>query len=76
MTSRTWIKPPAVYDVAIPSAHSTSRITHIVQSILLLLIGSSKIEADHIDDMARACFGLVNIAHRGPLRLTGISVSL
>src|SRR5450432_2164787 len=34
-TSRIWIKPPAVYEVAIPSAHSTNRITHSVQSTLL-----------------------------------------
>jgi hypothetical protein len=34
-TSKIWIKPPAVYEVAIPSAHSTNRITHNVQSTLL-----------------------------------------
>src|ERR1700722_4801894 len=34
-TSRRWIKPPAVYAVAKPSAHRTKRMTARVQSIYL-----------------------------------------
>src|SRR5712692_2351143 len=36
MMSRTWMKPPIVYDVTIPSNHRTRRITKMVQSISYL----------------------------------------
>jgi hypothetical protein len=37
MTNRTWISPPAVYEVAIPRAHKINKTTQIVQSIVFLL---------------------------------------
>ena len=45
-----WMNPPSVYEVTSPTAHSTSRITKIVQSIfhhLPALI--STVTTDHLD---------------------------
>jgi hypothetical protein len=33
MSSKMWMNPPKVYELTIPSAHKTSRITKIVHSI-------------------------------------------
>src|SRR5512141_31165 len=37
MTSSRWTNPPAVYELTMPSAHSTRRITAIVQSMVASL---------------------------------------